>query len=881
MFEIDSPASVRELYIRYGVIEDNNDDEVRSCAEMEEESEEDGKKKVDAENISNSRIKSSENTIVLEEVDGLSDIESEDSFDTNQDTALEPPEITESQDLSEFDDEEPRREISQSNGNIFEAPDAQEVPAGGNERSEEAEREIRNSREDHGVDGEIELLKIVSVETLEAKDVKVENPSPGGGSKDSDKTLDCIDSVTPVASCKKTIECVHCSKRFSKARKYSSHLARRHGEYQDYQITRESPVGLKLKVRKTGGELRCRKCLVERSFSSRRLLYTHYSIRHYQEELEDKLGTTDGICPLACGVARKRNLQDLVAHLGSEHSWVEEFMPVAWRVDSLVSRPDITEQSQVESETSPGSESELSEWSTTSSTRGTPRNQSISSPSLPPPVVTNTDTESLLYQREFTITSDTLCAVANCGYEARSKAALYEHYSCVHFKAELCQMMGYTRPTECPLCEFQRSGPTSVVRHYGTVHRMVEPFIPSFRLHRCDVRIKNEKIQLERSEEKLSISDNEERNYKELLWSCQLCSSQSFRKKSSFLNHLAGVHFKEELRQKLGDPTCSRCPECGKEMKTTELIRHVGVSHRYLEQITPWPEKLGRNYKRKRFSREDEAFEYESPIPTRKKLKKSESEEEKTGGLWRCHLCKSKPFVSKSRLYYHQSLVHFKENLLEMLDDPSKCPECGKTMNTCDLVRHLGVTHSYLERFILKPPAENTRQAEGKQEEREKSSFLEADEEDGELNKDDQSSGGKRITLTHQHKYLDTEDSATFLCHICYSQHNKMKTFHLKGKLYEHYSTVHYKSALEEMFGISKEDTICPDCQQTKHRLLTHLGVTHNHVERFLPSMYQGNTTTKQAVTDIIGEMIATATSNDDHVVRPIIEQILEQVVDN
>ena len=108
-----------------------------------------------------------------------------------------------------------------------------------------------------------------------------------------------------------------------------------------------------------------------------------------------------------------------------------------------------------------------------------------------------------------------------------------------------------------------------------------------------------------------------------------------------------------------------------------------------------------------------------------------------------------------------------------------------------------------------------------------------------------------------------------------------MKTFHLKGKLYEHYSTVHYKSALEEMFGISKEDTICPDCQQTKHRLLTHLGVTHNHVERFLPSLYQGNTTTKQAVTEILEEMIESATlkNNDKHgVVRPIIEQILENV---
>ena len=153
------------------------------------------------------------------------------------------------------------------------------------------------------------------------------------------------------------------------------------------EVSRHSPLGLKLKVKKTGGELRCRKCLLA-TFSSKATLYTHYSIRHYQEELEDKLGHTDGFCPLDCGTARKRTLQDLVAHVGSEHHWVEEFLPASWRV---VSKPDTTEEEDHhqtgESETSPGSESELSEWSTTSSNRGTPRLPSFPSPSLPPPLL--------------------------------------------------------------------------------------------------------------------------------------------------------------------------------------------------------------------------------------------------------------------------------------------------------------------------------------------------------------------------------------------------------------------------------------------------------------------------------------------------------------
>ena len=860
VFQVDSPASVRELYVRYGVLEEvygsnnnNSQHEVSSSAEKK-----DGKKKVDVEDISNTRMESS---IVLEEVNDFSDIDSEESFDTNPDTPLEPTKskeilINEIQDLSEFENEEPQGEISESKSNI-----PVEAPAAGTETSQEAEAENQDSQEAEAeavtVDEDIEFLKIVSVEALEVNQVKVEQPSPSCGSQHSDASLDCVSPV-PSWKKKKSLECPHCPKKFSKARKYSSHLARRHG---DYPVTSQTSLGLKLKTWK------CRKCEVETRFSSPLLLYTHYSNRHYQEELQDKLGltVTDGFCPLACGTARKKTLPDLLAHLGSEHAWVEEFMPAGWRVGTKPDRPE--EREAAESETSPGSESELSEWSTTSSSRGTPRLQSISSPSVAPPPVNLTDPESLLYQREFTITSDTLCAVPKCGFEGRCRAGLYEHYSSVHFKAELCQMMGYAKPTECPLCDFKGS---MVVRHYGAVHKMVEPFIPSFRLHRCDVRIK--KIQVE--------TPGATKEKKEP-WTCQLCSAQPFSKRRAFLEHLAGVHFKEELKQKLGSAACRECPECGKEMKTTEMVRHVGVTHNYLEQIIPGAEILGRNDKRKRVSREDDNFEYWSPKKSSKKMKRSDSAEEKKEELWRCDLCKAQPFFNKSRLQYHQSLVHYKEKLLEMLDDHTRCPECQKTMTPTDLVRHVGVAHKYLERFILKPPAEKS-QGDGKTEESKKRLFIDAEDDDDCKEDINLLSPGKRIQLTHQHKYLDTEDTApTYLCHLCYSQNDKIKTFQFKGKLYEHYSTVHYRTELEEMFGISKADTFCPDCGQTKLRLVTHLGVTHNHVERFLPRQYHANTTTKQAVTEVLEEMIesATLTNPGNHdAVRPIIDQILEKV---
>ena len=78
--------------------------------------------------------------------------------------------------------------------------------------------------------------------------------------------------------------------------------------------------------------------------------------------------------------------------------------------------------------------------------------------------------------------------------------------------------------------------------------------------------------------------------------------------------------------------------------------------------------------------------------------------------------------------------------------------------------------------------------------------FIE-DEDDEENKGDGQISPTKRIKLSPEHKYLgyvDTNTTTTYLCHLCYSQHDKIKTFHVKGKLYEHYSTVHYRAELED-----------------------------------------------------------------------------------
>ena len=75
--------------------------------------------------------------------------------------------------------------------------------------------------------------------------------------------------------------------------------------------------------------------------------------------------------------------------------------------------------------------------------------------------------------------------------------------------------------------------------------------------------------------------------------------------------------------------------------------------------------------------------------------------------------------------------------------------------------------------------------------------------------------------------------SGIFKCHQC------RMGFHTRSMLYQHYSTVHYKSKLRSLLGSNK--TECPYCsksfKQPTH-LLAHIGGKHEKIKAFLPEEY-------------------------------------------
>ena len=229
---------------------------------------------------------------------------------------------------------------------------------------------------------------------------------------------------------------------------------------------------------------------------------------------------------------------------------------------------------------------------------------------------------------------------------------------------------------------------------------------------------------------------------------------------------------------------------------------------------------------------------------------------------WACHFCHKPPFHNKNSLHYHLAGVHFKDQIKAILGDTDTCPECSKKFLKMDsLIGHVGTVHRYLDKFLpdflLDTPQDyneddNKEAALTRPVTTFKKKAVESDKSDEEEESDnDWNPSGdmvKKIKLDHKKKYLsyknfvktETSSSASaaqnvLTCHICFMSNGRV--FASRSKLYEHYSEVHYRDEIEFKFG-TKNSKGCPDCGQKKNNLVYHLGVTHNHVEEFLPKRF-------------------------------------------
>ena len=130
--------------------------------------------------------------------------------------------------------------------------------------------------------------------------------------------------------------------------------------------------------------------------------------------------------------------------------------------------------------------------------------------------------------------------------------------------------------TQCHLCGLKLKENANLVRHYGVSHQMVHRFLSQSQLEKCS---QVPQIQRASLTQKSKSDENSE-------WPCHFCSRPPFSDKKSLHYHIAGVHFKDQIKDLIGDTL--ECPDCHKSFsKVNDLFRHVGTFHRYIYKFIP------------------------------------------------------------------------------------------------------------------------------------------------------------------------------------------------------------------------------------------------------------------------------------------------------
>jgi len=227
----------------------------------------------------------------------------------------------------------------------------------GNKNDEGQEESTENDGDDGDEEAD-EIFKIVSIESSDVVKFKEEERDTSSRSSaefnevEPDKNKPCnVETLR-----RTTFKCNQCPKVFNKLKKYQKHVMKRHG---NYKVSTGEGASLRLTVKKEKSgpgllsstwqqsvisrNLKCRKCYMETT--ERRGLYIHYALRHYKEEIIDKIGgeslmdlspkklSNSSIqCPESGCNMRKRQINDLIAHVAIDHNYIEDFLPKHWHV---------------------------------------------------------------------------------------------------------------------------------------------------------------------------------------------------------------------------------------------------------------------------------------------------------------------------------------------------------------------------------------------------------------------------------------------------------------------------------------------------------------------------------------------------------------------
>ena len=391
-----------------------------------------------------------------------------------------------------------------------------------------------------------------------------------------------------------------------------------------------------------------------------------------------------------------------------------------------------------------------------------------------------------------------------------------QHYCLIHFRSEI--LSAITNIEVCSLCGFQAGSESRMIKHYGGVHNYVDDLLAKA-------------LNKRKSGEKECV--------------CTICDYKTDTK-AHLTSHYSLLHFKEEILMDIKDE--SSCGLCDHKSKSKfNLIVHYGGIHNYVTDLLA---------KRDQSLKEDSSNNHESDQAS-----------------YTCYICKSHSSLNRYQLYAHYSIKHFREELVERIDDRTSCDLCKKAFTKVknDNIKHLGVSHSLVDQFIPKQyqvPKKHCRFPNDPDTSFDSESTL-GDAQTTQLCTDDKVSikntmqnniksdaslnGGGRSCIREVDKSFDSEgtqsllntedhlmkskqdENVTYDCYICndYSSSNR-------SKMYLHYSTQHFR---EEMMKRIDSMTNCQLCEKAFSKSNTdnmkHMGVAHSLVDQFIPKQHQ------------------------------------------
>ena len=245
-----------------------------------------------------------------------------------------------------------------------------------------------------------------------------------------------------------------------------------------------------------------------------------------------------------------------------------------------------------------------------------------------------------------------------CDFTAASRRCMYAHYAGKHFKAEILALIAGRKV--CMFCKKKfHEGMTvsDIVRHIGVAHSVVEDFISS------EMHI------LKKPSSRLDISCKKKQGDHD----CFKCKYSTSVRKDMY-GHFATVHFKNEILAQLdGSKSCLYCDkQFHEDMRVDSIVRHLGVSHSMVEQFI-------------------------SPEFHIKKAKAKMLPEK----ILACCLCDFKT-ITRQSLYCHYACGHFQKQIEENYGKETTCSICGEHLSgdTWEKLRHIGVTHNFVEEFL-------------------------------------------------------------------------------------------------------------------------------------------------------------------------------------